>query len=341
VLGNLPFLARRLVDVAHRRRLAAAARGLLDAAYQHGDPDEALQAAKAALDVIPAERAPDTRDVLYDHFAAQADDTAWIRTPWSPLNRILGGGEETGLEPGSVVLVGGWTSHGKSVLVDQILEHAVAQTQGCRAVVYINEMTHRSRGLRTVARLTGINYSKLRARKNLTPEEVKKAVEALGGMPFEIVEAHGRSADWIARDIEARRVQIAAVDHMHLIPHPEGAALDRISATLANAARRSGTLLITAVQFNEERAKTGDLPVPTLRDIRGSGMIKNDADTVLFVWRRQERVGEAGFERLRPTDEALLSVAKCRDGELGDVGVTFQPQRMRFVLPPRHLEAVA
>lgn len=62
--------------------------------------------------------------------------------------------------------------------------------------------------------------------------------------------------------------------------------------------------------------------------------MKQDVDSVMFVWREDDKDGI-------PEPDGDIWLAKSRDSGLGGVKVTFDPGRMVFVERPRGLEAVS
>jgi replicative DNA helicase len=63
-------------------------------------------------------------------------------------------------------------------------------------------------------------------------------------------------------------------------------------------------------------------PAPTLADIRGSGMIKNSADNVLFI--HQEQDIDTGW----PNGDTSIYFGKARGGGLGGIEADFDGPRM-------------
>lgn len=112
--------------------------------------------------------------------------------------------------------------------------------------------------------------------------------------------------------------------------------LARISATMNRAAKLADCHLIATVHLNEARATGTYPPFPVLRDIRGSGSLKNDADNVMFVYRQEDDI-EAG----EPGSVATAQLAKVRNGLLGREELRFDGNRMRFVASAPDSVAVA
>lgn len=317
--GNARAYARRVIDLAKWRARRSAGLLLLEAAA--GEDQEKVSEAEGLLSQTVA-RSRSTFSVQ------QLADRAWERLkggkreafplPFNKLTDLAGGG----LRRGEVTLVGGWTSHGKSVLIDQLLEGCVKR--GLKVHLYINEMTPDERVDRIIARWAGVSFKKLRLGV-LDDTDMALAVDQLDKLPFGVTDCAGWSADDLSRHIRWHGWDIAGIDILHLIDHREERDLAAISRTLNHTAKPSqgNCAIVATVHLNENRITSATRPRPTLGDIRGSGMLKNDADSVLFVFRVQDN-------NALPTEEAFVYFAKNRNGELGGVEATFNPHRMRF-----------
>jgi replicative DNA helicase len=310
--------ARRIRDL-HRRRELKLASALIGQAADEGDSAK-LEEAERIL-TVPEELEPMTWSgaQLAERFAERMDQPApeRFRWPFQKLNFWTGGG----LRRKQVVLIGGWTAMGKSVIYDQILE--VLAGQGLRCHSYINEMSEEERMDRTVARLSGVEFAKVYGRE-LSPTEDVEVRRALSRVKVGLTECAGWSAQEIARHIRWNRWDVAGVDILHEIAHREERDLAEIGQTLRSAAKQVGCALVACVHLNDNRVTTPKRPVPVLRDVRGSGMLVRGADIVLFIHRDDDDDGV-------PTDTGLLLAAKIRNGQPNVMGVEFQPARMRYV----------
>jgi replicative DNA helicase len=220
-------------------------------------------------------------------------------------------------------LVGGWSSHGKSVVTDQILEHFAKK--GLKCHLYINEMGVEDRVARSVARTTGVSYQRLVQHKTL-PDEKKKVKDIVkDGCPwFDITECAGWSIHELAYDIKSRSYDVIAVDILHLFDYESEIELARISRLLNRTAKQSNCHILATVHLNEYRVTDTVRPRPVLRDIRGSGMLKNDADNVIFIHREQDP--QSGD----PLPPATIYTAKVRNGEMGNVSLMFNGKTFSF-----------
>jgi replicative DNA helicase len=319
-VGALPGLLQRLKRYAERRKMQHAGWLYTEAAQR--DDEQIATKAEALLahsGTVDDETSPqDLGGQAVDYLTATHNDD--LTTGFPVLDRYLGGG----LKPGDCTALGAWTSMGKSVLVDQIL--AAAAANGANAHAYINEMSSRDRALRMIARHAGVDISAL-MRKQLTGDQHRKVLDAANRLPFGLTDCSQWTAAQVARHIRARRWDIAALDLLHNMPYREESELHQMVATLAAGARTAGCHLILVCQFNEARSIGERLPRPVIRDIRGSGMVKNLCANVLLLHREQH--DEGGF--ITTQREGLLTLGKARHGQQGSgISLEFLPELMTF-----------
>jgi len=317
--GALVHLAKRLLELEDWRLRARATTGQAKA-IDTMDFDAYVKA--RALD----QEFATNQDSFYDAERLAEDFLNYIegeqaetfKLPFNKLNRYLGGG----FRRQQMTIIGGWTSHGKSVVVDQFLE--AFSGQGLRTHLYMNEMSHQERVVRLVGRKTGIPTHKIMT-KNITLEEQAKIDKVLkDGLPFSITPCAGWSIEELSYDIKNREFDVVAVDVLHLFDYESELELARISRLLNRVAKTANCHVIATVHLNEGRVNDVVRPRPVTRDIRGSGMLKNDADNVMFVYREQDP--SSGD----PLPSSAVYLAKARSGTLGRADTIFNPKHLRF-----------
>lgn len=319
-ITNAKAYAQRVVTLARWREDQRLANELLEAA-QAEDPekrDRAMSillqpdAAAAAVSSTPDE----LKQLVWDHLES-GEDEAW---PWPEMPRLteltLGGRRR-----GGVSLIGGWTSHGKSVWLDQILE-ADGDT-GLSTWLYINEMSRHERVCRTISRRAGIPMERI-LRNRLNDDERATVVGALNKIPLGMTDAAGWSAEEIARDARGRGLDSIGVDILHNIDHKDEADLRRMMMVFKNLALQADAHVIVTVHLNTRRLDKLVQPAPTRGDIRGSGMLANLADNVMFVHRQQDE--RTGF----PKPGAWIYFVKVRTGEVGGSRAYLDGARVKF-----------
>lgn len=260
----------------------------------------------------------DLADMMREHFDAPEDEVfPW---PLADLDELTAGG----MRRGEVTYIGGWTSHGKSVWLDQIMAHAA--TLGHTSWLYMNEMTRKQRACRMVSAQTGVGFAKV-LRNRMTEMERRKVLAALDAIPFGMTDADGWSAEEVARDARARQLDIVGVDILHNFAHDDESDLRRIAQVMKSLAIQGDMHVLCTVHLNTRRLQQQVSPAPTRGDIRGSGMIANLANNVMFVHREQEE--KSG----QPLEKSWLYFSKVRNGQVGGTTARFNGKQMRFESP--------
>ena len=101
-----------------------------------------------------------------------------------------------------------------------------------------------------------------------------------------------------------------------------------ISRTIKSVAVELSCPVIALSQLSRETEKRNDKK-PQLSDLRDSGAIEQDADTVIMLY-REDYYSEHEDNDLMDS-EADLRIAKNRNGTTGIVKLTFQRKYTRFV----------
>lgn len=319
--SNWRAYASRVRDLHHRRELRRAA-GLIAEAADRGDAAKVAEAEALLMTPEDAEATTWTAEQRAERYWQRRDGEApaVFSWPFRDLDRWTGGG----LRRKQIVLIGGWTSNGKSIIYDQILDRMAEH--GLSVHSYINEMSEEERTDRLVARVSGVPHWKIQERATDDRDKVKETA-ALNSIRVGLTECAGWTAEEIARHIKWNHWDVAGVDIVHEIPHEERTderGLSKIIQTLRAAAKQTDCALIACVHLNDNRVTTPQRPAPVMRDVRGSGMLVRGADVVLLIHRDDNSDG-------MPTDEGMLFAAKIRGGKPNAMAVAFDDQRLRFL----------
>ena len=165
---------------------------------------------------------------------------------------------------------------------------------------------------------------------NLEEEDFEKISEAMGELaeaPIYIDDTPGISI--MEMRTKARRLQIESnlklliVDYLQLV---HGRYLDNrvqevseVSQALKNLARELDIPVIAISQLSRA-VESRQTKIPQLADLRESGSIEQDADVVMFLYR----------EDPEDVENVTLSIAKHRNGPLGDINLKFVGEKRRF-----------
>jgi replicative DNA helicase len=131
--------------------------------------------------------------------------------------------------------------------------------------------------------------------------------------------------------IVASKLGLVVVDYLQLMTGVKEKGANReqevasITRGLKALAKDEQVAIIAVSQLNRSTEKNSKDKRPQLSDLRESGAIEQDADTVIFIYRDEY------YDRNTPTKGvAEVDFAKQRNGPTGIVKLTFLPHCMRF-----------
>lgn len=344
-----------LRDLARRRALTQAAQDTISEADAGLVDGEAIQAAlEQRLQEIAASEAD--ADAWEDYGAlacegverAELGEAKGLSTGFEALDRAIGG-----LQAGTLIVIGGATSMGKSVLGAALSRNIAAQGYGVGEVHL--EMDRQQIGVRSAAALAfdanphraWDNPSYLGAiRQALKPpqwDSMRGAAKACASLPIYVDARPGRSLSQIeaaARRLFAKmrregvKPGALIVDHEGLIAN-EGRFPSQLEAANARStgllamAKRLGVAVIALSQITKEGSGAdGEDRLPTAQDLNYGSALSQAASVVILIHRKAyyaERKpvhlrGPADDDALR-SREATLVVDKARGGQRGQVVV--------------------
>lgn len=125
------------------------------------------------------------------------------------------------------------------------------------------------------------------------------------------------------RLMSEHQINLLVVDYLQLA---QGKTRDNrvqevaeISQGLKNIARELRIPVLALSQLSRAVESRGE-KVPQLSDLRESGSIEQDADVVMFIYRKDDEIREA----------VNLKIAKHRNGATGDIELYFRGDRIKF-----------
>ena len=335
--ANPEAYAAKVHDLARGRALHAAARCVCASIEQGESVDDVLgRLQQKELELIRA----NTRgarpireaalDFLNQFYAACDADGPDIKLTTSLLDLDAKTG---GLQPGTLVIVGGRTSGGKSSFLQQM---AFAQAKEGRRVYFSSlEMTEKVVLARGVSMLTDIPVNTVLNPRYLTKNQKQQITEAVAEIqtwPIVVDDTGGLEIHQLTANCRAqinKGAECVYVDYLQMIGcRAHTKTYDKvttISGALRDLAKTSNVPLVAACHLHRPGDENDR---PTLFDCKESGSIENDASLLLAVYRPKDGSSYTG------EDEIL--VLKQRNGTTGRVAVSFIGSRMKF--EPRYRE---
>lgn len=255
-----------------------------------------------------------------------------VATGFSELDSCLGG-----LQKSDLIIIGARPSLGKTSLALDMARHAAIKG-GCVVGICSLEMSREQVIDRLIAAESSVALWRLRNGKIQDDTEfqmIQTGLDVLSRAPIFIDDTAGPTMLQIKS--MARRLQmehglgLLIVDYLQLI-HPRTNSdnmvqqITEISRGLKGIARELNIPVVALSQLSREVDKR-EVKIPRLSDLRESGSIEQDADVVMFLYRKDR-------DKLNPSPEeqntAEIIVAKHRNGALTTVKVKFDPDRVSF-----------
>ncbi len=263
-----------------------------------------------------------------------------------------------GLKPGEMIVIAARPSVGKTSLAMNIAESAalgqmistgqkVPYDDGKRhpVAIFSLEMPVEQLTKRMLAGRAGINMWRLnrnlvsRNEKRAMTEGLMQAMGELRNAPFYVDDSAGLDVmDLRARARRMKKqhgIELIVIDYLQLCTCREGARQSRqievsmISQQIKAMAKELKVPVIVLSQLSRANEQRGDkYEKPKLSDLRDSGAIEQDAD-VVFLLRRPSR-NSNDPEANDPT-LAYVDIAKNRNGETGEVKMSFIREHTRFL----------
>ena len=247
----------------------------------------------------------------------------------------------SGLQKGEMIVVAARPSVGKTALAMNIVEHVGVDLKKPVAVFSL-EMSRQQLAQRMLCSRSGVDSHSLR-RGMLSRDDHAKiggAVGALAEGSIYIDDTPGLTL--LDLRTKARRlklqygIEMVVVDYLQLMEAPREENLQQqissISRGIKALAREMDCPVICLSQLN--RASESENRLPRTSDLRESGSIEQDADVVILLHREAVmHRGDKEWEEQNPDklNEALLIIAKQRNGPCDTVKLTFLGANTRFV----------
>ena len=267
----------------------------------------------------PTSRAVQMRDALESAYRALWDKEPFrVDTGYGRLDRLL-----KGLHAGELVLLGARPSVGKSAFGLSIVE--AAAKRGHHVALFSLEMLADEISERMMAR-----HTKTATLDNLIDrplpesmgEDVAQAMCAAAELSITIFDSPRLTVSRMrAQALTVPNLSLVVVDYLGLLSSERRfdsryAEMTEISRGLKNLAVELRVPVLALSQLNREK---GAAEKPTLRDLRDSGSLEQDANKVMLLWNVDEAAHIVG-----------CSVAKNRRGRTGEVHFKFDGDHMNF-----------
>jgi len=243
----------------------------------------------------------------------------------------------SGLQKSDLIIIGARPSLGKTTLALDIARHAAVHEKQPVGIFSL-EMSREQVIDRLIAAESQVPLWKLRTGRlqdDVEFQMIQMGLDVLSQAPLFIDDTAGPTM--LQMKSMARRLQIEhglsllIVDYLQLI-HPRTnsdnmvSQITEISHGLKGLARELNVPIVALSQLSREVDKR-EVKIPRLSDLRESGSIEQDADVVMFIYRKDR-------DKLNPDPEeqntAEIIIAKHRNGPLANTKLKFDQEKVSF-----------
>jgi replicative DNA helicase len=242
-----------------------------------------------------------------------------------------------GLQPGDLVIVAGRPSMGKTAFALNIAEHVAVKVQ-LPVAIFSMEMSGTQLSQRLLSSIAKVDAQRLRTGRLNDDEwaDLTSGMSVLHEARIEIDDSAaltGLEVRSRARRLKRQygKLGLVVIDYLQLMAatgqgENRATEISEISRSLKAMAKELDVPVILLSQLNREVDKRHGRR-PMMSDLRESGAIEQDADTILFLYR--EEVYEPDCEEhLKGVAEVIIG--KQRNGPIGKVLLTFLGRYTRF-----------
>ncbi len=224
------------------------------------------------------------------------------------------------LSPGNLFIIGGRPSAGKTALS---LQMACEQARrGFRVCYFSLETDPDTLTARIISNRLAVPLADVKSKT--VPQSDLDSLADLHKLPLFIRSASGKGTGWIKAQAQRMKAQVIFIDYLQLLAASK--AKDRyqqitsISIGLHELAQTTGILVVALAQLNRNAAHAS----PSTANLKESGQLEQDADAILLL-------SDDGEEY-----QAIL--AKNKEGRIGEIPLTFDKPRQRFLAVTSELE---
>lgn len=332
--SNITHYAQLVAEASLRRKMISASAEMNENAFEETTPIQeiidsieqqvfGLSQQQSSKAFIPIKETLAESFERLDELQKSGSDMRGLPTGFNDLDGIL-----AGLHKSNLIILAARPATGKTAFSLNVSQH-IAVTAKKKVGFFSLEMSKEELVDRLLVSQSDIDAWRLKTGR-LDQQDFLKLSDGMGVLAeaqIFIDDTPGLSISEMRT--KARRLMIEhqidflVVDYLQLA---HGRTRDNrvqevaeISQGLKNIARELRIPVLALSQLSRAVESRGE-KVPQLSDLRESGSIEQDADVVLFLYRKDEDNRES----------ISVKVAKHRNGAVGDVDLYFRGDRMKF-----------
>ncbi len=342
--ANFSYYAKTVKEKSLLRALISAASSIVENAYENEETEDILDNAEKSIFQITESQVSKTYQpigkIMHEVFQnleklkenALSGRITGIATGFRKLDELT-----SGFRPSDLVIVAARPSMGKTAFALSIACNMALKFR-LPVGVFCLEMSKEQLAQRLLCNVTNFELSKLRA-GDIDTQEWKRLTHGASVLQTApIIIDDEPSLDPRTLRAKARRIkmehniQILFVDYLQLM-HTKGKSDNRqqeiseISRSMKLLARELNITVVALSQLSRAVEQRED-KTPRLSDLRESGAIEQDADTVMFLYRDDYYKDKSEVSDSPQVTRVIIG--KQRNGPIGTIEMIFHPKTTTF-----------
>lgn len=251
-----------------------------------------------------------------------------ILSPWPRLNDIIGG-----FRPGQLIILGAYTGIGKSAAAAQAAQYT-AQC-GTGVALFSLEMSSQDILVRMICQRASINSHKFQTGCLSDREQIEfqRCSHEITELPLRIDDTSGATVMAVqtgVRKLQATtHISLVVIDYLQLMDtvNRHENRVQQVTEITRGLKRMAVEQQVTVLALSQLNRSSQDGNPPSLKHLRESGSIEQDADKVILL-HQPKKDNEEGIRSMAIDTE--FRVEKNRGGPTGKVTLLFQRGYTRF-----------
>jgi replicative DNA helicase len=344
---NVEYYARVIKEKAVLRQLIFASARIIQAGYDEKiDPDDLLGEAQAAIidaseqrikqGFVPLGEITHPALKVIEEHRGNNNIVTGIPTGFADLDRLT-----LGFQKSEMIIVAARPSMGKTALCLNISQYIGLKTD--YAVGFFSmEMSKESLAMRMLCADAAVDIREARSGfiNDVEMERLRLSAESLSRARIYIDETAGLSLTEMKAKARRLRLEhhldIVFLDYIQLMRAGDrfenrNQEMANISRSLKELAKELKIPVVGISQLSRAPEKGRKEPKPQLSDLRESGALEQDADVVMFIYRKERYMSKE--DRLKDDTWkgiAEIDVAKQRNGPTDSIYVAFRDKFAKF-----------
>ena len=260
---------------------------------------------------------------------AEGRKTVGYTTGFTEMDNQIGG-----LERGNLYLLAARPSVGKTALALCIARNFPDRNADAGVAICSLEMTSATLAVRLLTMDSGLQYRNIRSGMFSESDQghLTSCLESMSRLPIHIDDTPSLSPTELKarlRQLQRRStIGLVVIDYLQLMTgkgQSREQEISYISRSLKAVAMELDVPVLALSQLSRDIEKRpGGLP--QLSDLRESGALEQDADTVMFLHRPTDSNADSTVFK----DKMEVRVAKCRNGAVGSFLLGWEDKAIRF-----------